>query len=158
MNLLKSKSYGIDKDYFWSLKPHEIIRDLDLKPPKAEVHSFKYAHEKDCAEVFVSLALTEQLYGWEMHKKVGNGIIPDRTALLPETYYIEVERGTQDKIKQKLEAYQQYYRQTKEPFFVLFLVKDEKALTDGLKTLEGSPNHYRIDIHSRFCSNPFSNT
>jgi hypothetical protein len=163
-NLLKSKSYGLipgkgSADYFWSLRKHPIISELGYEPPRAEVHAFKYEHEKECAEVFVALALTGKLYGWKAHKRISKGIIPDRTANLQNNkYYIEVERGTQDKIASKTENYRRYFRETNEEFNVLYLVKDEKTLEDSVAKLEetGASGHYLVSVFSEFTSDPLN--
>lgn len=156
-NLLKSKSYGLGKDYFWSLRKHPVISDLGYEPPRAEVHAFKYEHEKQCAEVFVSLALTEKLYDWQGHKRISKGIIPDRIANLENrTFYLEIERGTQDKIVQKTENYRRFWRETKSDFYVLYLVKDEKTLEDAVRKLEAinASDHYLVGVFSEFTDEP----
>src|SRR5687767_9099277 len=81
-DLLRFKDYGLGKENLWALKPHPIIKEFEYEPPKAEIHSFKYEHEKACADVFVTLTLTGKLYDWKAHKKLTKGIIPDRTAHL----------------------------------------------------------------------------
>lgn len=128
------------------MKPHPIIKELELEPPKSEIHSFKYEHEKACADVFVTLALTGKLYGWELHKKIAKGIIPDRTALMDTPVYIEVEMGSQDKIRQKADNYKRYFYDTKEPFSVWFLVKTQKQYDNGLEDLRGFSSHYSIEL------------
>lgn len=156
-NLLKSKSYGLGKDYFWSLRKHPIISELGFEPPSAEVHTFKYEHEKECAEVFVSLALTGRLHGWQAHKRISKGIIPDRIAAFSDRkYFLEIERGTQDKIPSKTENYRRYFRETGEEFNVLFLVKDEKTLEESVKKLErmNASGHYLVGVFSEFTEDP----
>lgn len=156
-SLLKSKSYGLGKDYFWSLRKHPIISELGYEPPRAEVHTFKYEHEKECAEVFVSLALTGKLYGWQVHKRISKGIIPDRIANLKSSiFYFEIERGTQDKIVAKTENYRKYFRETNESFSVVYLVKDEKTLEDSVRKLEetGASGHYLVGVFSEFTEDP----
>ncbi len=154
---MKSKSYGLGKDYFWSLKKHPVIAELGYSPPRAEVHTFKYEHEKACAEVFVSLALTKKLYGWESHKRISKTTIPDRIANLERRiFYLEIERGTQDKIVHKTENYRTFFRETGEEFGVLFLVKDEKTLADSVKKLEAAnaSSHYLVGVFSEFTDDP----
>lgn len=154
---MKSKSYGLGKDYFWSLRKHPVITELGFEPPRAEVHTFKYDHEKACAEVFVSLALTKKLYGWEAHRRISKTIIPDRTAnIARRIFYLEIERGTQDKIIHKTENYREFRRETNDEFRVLFLVKDEKTLADSIRKLEAinAPGHYLVGVFSEFTDNP----
>jgi hypothetical protein len=130
--VLKSKSYGLGRDVLWSLKPHPILKDYDVKPPTSEIHTFKYQHEKECAEVFVSLILADAVSDWHQHKKLSTGIIPDRTVEIDDfTLHIENERGTQGyaKVIKKLEKYKDYWRETREDFQVLFLVKDPESFT-----------------------------
>jgi len=137
--VLKSKSYGLGKDILWSLKPHAVLKDLDVKPPTSEIHTFKYEHEKECADVFVSMVLAELVSDWHQHRKLSTGIIPDRTAEIDDfTLHIENERGTQGtaKVIKKLEKYKQYWRETGEQFQVLFLVKDPESFTELFKTVK----------------------
>lgn len=158
-NLLKSKSYGLGKEYFWSLRRHPVIAELGFEPPRAEVHAFKYEHEKQCAEVFVSLALTEKLYDWQPHKRISKGIIPDRMARFENrTFYFEIERGTQDKVIQKTENYRKFWCETKEEFSALFLVKDEKALEDSVNKLEAAnaSDHYCVGVFLQFIDDPLN--
>lgn len=111
-----------------------------------------------CAEVFVSLALTERLYGWQSHKRISKGIIPDRIANLENRiFYLEIERGTQDKINQKTENYRQFWRETNEEFHVLYLVKDEKTLEDSVRKLEeiNASRHYLACVFLEFTEDPY---
>ncbi len=149
-DLLKYKDYGLGKDNMWSLKPHSIIRELGYNPPRAEIHTFKYEHEKACADVFVTLALSDNLMDWQEHKKIGKSIIPDRTADYNGTVYIEVEMGSQNKIRQKAEAYKKYFQETRQPFNVWFLVKEQKHYDSGLEDLRDFPSHYSIELLDEF--------
>lgn len=136
-NVLKSKSYGLGRDVLWSLKAHPILRDYEVKPPASEIHTFKYEHEKECAEVFVSMILAGCVSEWHQHKRLGTGIIPDRTVEVDGmVLHIENERGTQGaaKVMRKLERYRNHWRETQDEFQVLFLVKDDpKGFTELFK-------------------------
>lgn len=110
-----------------------------------------------CAEVFVSLTLTGKLYGWQSHKRISKGIIPDRIARFEnKIFYLEIERGTQDKIVQKMENYGKFWRETKGDFHVLYLVNDEKTLEDSINKLEaaGASNHYLVGVFAEFTGDP----
>lgn len=112
-----------------------------------------------CAEVFVALALTGKLYGWQSHKRISKGIIPDRIANIENhLFYLEIERGTQDKIAQKTENYRRYWRETNEEFSVLYLVKDEKTLEDSVRKLEAinASDHYLVGVFSEFTNDPLN--
>jgi hypothetical protein len=129
--LLKSKSYGLAKEKLWFLVKHKAVSDLGYTPPKAEIHAYKYDHEKDCADVFVSLALSDSLLEWEGEGDQKIGLRYDRKFRVDDRqFYLEVERGTQgpEKLRAKLERYIKHYRKEQEPFTVLFTVKDEPAL------------------------------
>lgn len=107
----------------------------------------------------MSLALTEKLYGWQSHRRISKGIIPDRIANIEnKIFYLEIERGTQDKIIQKTDNYRLFWRETKEDFRVLFLVKDEKALEDSVRKLEtiNAPDHYLVGVFSEFTDDPLN--
>jgi hypothetical protein len=132
--------------------------EIKLVAPKAEIHSFKYEHEKACADVFVTLALTEKLCGWELHKRIGKNIIPDRIADYNGTVYIEVEMGSQDKIFQKANAYRQYFREAGEPFQVWFLVKQPRLYESGLEDLRDFPANYSIELLENFNNQSSSDT
>ena len=109
--------------------------------------------------MFVALALTGKLYGWQAHKRISKGIIPDRIANLQSNkYYLEIERGTQDKIASKTENYRRYFRETNEEFSVLFLVKDEKTLEDSVRKLgeTGASGHYLVGVFSEFTEDPLN--
>jgi hypothetical protein len=137
-------------DTLWSLTGHKIVRDFGYAPPKSEIHRYKYEHEKACADVFVTLALTSKLDSWEAHTKLGKDIIPDRIAHYGGTVYIEVEMGSQNKIRQKAEAYKQYFLEMKEPFSVWFLVDTDRLYQSGLVDLKDFPQHYSLQKLSEF--------
>jgi hypothetical protein len=149
-------------DTLWSLTGHKIVRDFGYAPPKAQIHRYKYEHEKACADVFVTLALTEKLHGWEAHTKIGKDIIPDRTADYGGTVYIEVEMGSQDKIRQKADAYRQHFYQNKQPFSVWFLVDTDKLYQSGLEDLRDFPQYYSLqkldEFHDYFRSDTQSDS
>lgn len=150
-NLLKSKSYGLGKEDFWSLRSHPIVLEEGYTPPRLDVSALKYEHERACAEVFVALALTGTLFGWEEHKRLGKNFIPDRTAEFEDgILYIEVEMGKKDRVSEKLETYRQYYRETREPFKVLFLVTQ-------MRDWDVTP-HYRVELFSDFIKNSVPNS
>jgi hypothetical protein len=140
------------------MKAHPIIKELGFHPPKAEIHTFKYEHEKACADVFVTLALTGQLYSWEAHKKIAKGLITDRNAQMNQTNYIEVEMGSQDKIREKADKYKRHFYATQVPFHVWFLVKSEKQYQDGLDDLRDFSEHYQISTLDKFHSDMRSDT
>lgn len=157
--LLKSKSYGLGKEKLWFLVKHRVVLDLGYTPAK-EVHAFKYDHEKDCADVFVSLALSDSLLEWE-GENYKSGLTYDRKFRVDDRqFYLEVERGTQgnEKLRLKLERHIKYFRQKREPFNVLFTVKDEAALERVIYLLDefklGSA--YAVVIHSEFVASPFT--
>lgn len=131
---------------------------MGYSPPRSEIHTFKYDHEKACAAVFVELTLTGNLYGWEAHKKISKNIIPDRLAEMDTTVYIEVEMGSQDKIHEKAESYRQYYFDTRKDFQVWFLVKEQWQYDSGLESLRHFSDHYRIELLENFHSDTRSDT
>ena len=150
-NLLKSKDYGLGKENLWSIKRHPLNKEQGYSPAP-DIHTFKYEHEKACGDVFVSLALTGKLYSWQAHKRIGR-VIPDRIAEMEDMIYIEVEMGSQNKIKSKATLYQQLYRETREPFQVLFVVQTDKQLQNARKELEGFTSHYRVEMLSDMTGN-----
>ena len=155
---MRYKDYGLGKDNLWALKNHKLIQEFGYAAPKSEIHSFKYEHEKACADVFMTLVLTEKLYGWEQHKKLGRNIIPDRTADYNGTVYIEVEMGSQNKIRQKADSYERYFQTTGQEFNVWFLVKEHWQYDSGLEDLREFPSHYSIERLDNFNKKKLSDT
>ena len=145
------------KDNLWAFTSNKLVKELGGMPPKSEIHTFKYEHEKACADVFVTLILTGKLIGWEQHKKIGS-IIPDRTAELDGTVYIEVEMGSKSEIRQKAENYKRYYHETRERFSVWFLVKHQWQYDEGLEDLRTFPNNYSIELLDVFNADKNSDT
>jgi len=131
---------------------------VKLTPPREEIHTNRYYHEKACADVFVTLGRSGTLHDWEAHRKIHHKIIPDRIARIPELVYIEVEMGSKDEIYQKAENYRRYYRETREDFRLWFFVKTQKQYEAGLKSLEGFTQHYGIQLLSEFNSDTRSDT
>jgi hypothetical protein len=160
-NLVKSKSYKFGGDKLWAFENNKIVRDLGYTPPKEEVHFTKYDHEIACGDVFVTLSLTGKLTGWSYKKAISKEIVPDRIADYGGTVYIEVEMGSKDEIKQKAEAYRQYYFEKKEQdkpeqFQVWFLVGNQKLYDKGLHYLANFSSHYSLqkldEFHQEFQS------
>jgi len=102
--------------------------------------------------------LSGKLYGWEQHKKISKNIIPDRTADFNGTVYIEVEMGSQDKIRQKADAYKRYFQDTREQFNVWFLVKEQWQYDSGLESLRDFSSHYSIELLDVFNKQKSSDT
>jgi hypothetical protein len=101
--------------------------------------------------------LTGELYDWQANRRISKGVIPDRLAKLSsKTFYIEVERGTQDKIASKTENYRRYFREKGEEFYVLFLVPDEKTLESAVHSLDkiNASSHYLVAMFSEFIKDP----
>lgn len=160
-NLLKSKSYGWDKDKFWYLAKHPLNEEQGFAPPKAEVHRYKYEHEKDCGDIFVSLALTGNLLLWEGEGRAIKGFRHDRKFSLDKLdWYLENERGTQAPtvLRGKLDQYIKHYRETKEMFHVLFVVQDEDAVSQIVYLFEEYrlPNFYWACVFDQFVSDPLT--
>lgn len=155
-DLLRFKDYGLGKDNLWALKSGKALRlaeeainqeseeEIKITPPRAEIHSFKYEHEKTCADVFVTLLLSGKLCGWEAHKKIAEGIIPDRIAELDRLAYIEVEMGSKNEIREKAERYRKFYYDSRKRFEVWFLVGTDKLYESGLEDLRDFSGHYRL--------------
>lgn len=150
--LLSSKSYGVaaghgSLEYFWALRKHPIVTDLGLIPPKAEVHSNLYEHEKLCADVFVALYRTGSLHGWGQQRVSGLKKNPDRIFYLgDDLYFLEAEMGNHKEavIREKVEAYKNYYRTTHEQFQLRFLVKEEDTFNMIYRVLENETHHYQV--------------
>jgi hypothetical protein len=129
----------------WSLRQHPIIKELELTPPRGDVHTFKYEHEKLCADIFVLIYLSGNLYSWGQKKL--KGIIPDRYFEYgDQLVYLELERGTQDqkRIVKKLQAYKNWFRETNEKFHVWFIVTDERTHKMISDLLQNEPRAYRV--------------
>lgn len=156
--LLKSKSYGLGKEVLWSLTNHKINKEQGYKAPP-EVHAFKYEHEKACADIFVSLALSDTLMEWVGEGDQKLGFRHDRLFRVDDrVFYLEVERGSQGDgvLRAKLERYIKHYQATKQPFNVLFTVSDEDALERLLTLFDQFKlgNQYAVTLHSEFVADP----
>jgi hypothetical protein len=159
--LLKSKAYGIDKDKFWYLAKHPLNAEDGFSPPKAEIHRFKYEHEKGCGDIFVSLALTDQLLNWEGEGRALKGFRHDRKfAIGDDDWYLENERGNQSPqvLRAKLENYLKHYRDAKESFFVLFALGSDQAVEQMVYLFEEFklPNFYWATAFDEFVSDPLN--
>jgi len=149
-------------EYFWALKSHPVNKDLGFTPPKGEIHSHFYNHEKLCGDVFVQVASTDNLFGWE-HKQLNEYIKPDRTFYYgDDLVFLEAERGSHNEstIKEKIQNYQQYWRETRQPFRVLFVSATDKHHQMIQRNLP-HPAYVAIhidDLHIAFPSNTDSNT
>lgn len=99
-----------------------------------------------CGDIFVVLMNTNNLYGWGQ-KRISKGIIPDRHFYLGDKlYYLEAEMGNQREqiLKNKVAAYKEYFRQTKEAFNVLFVMAETKDLVLMERVLAGEPVAYEV--------------
>jgi hypothetical protein len=142
--LLKSDSYGVKiegKEKFWRILPSKtdlsslknqvkILDELGVSPTLWKVHSSLYEHEKACGELFVSLAVTNQLWLWEGEGDQKQGFRHDRVFQLfssdDPVWYLEEETGSQSegKWRGKVENYLRLFRETRQPFNVLFDMPD----------------------------------
>jgi len=160
-DLLKSKSYGLGVDMLWSLRKHKISTDFGLAAPTFEVHRFKYEHEKACADVFVSLALTDELYEWEGEGDQKLGFRHDRKFTLQGApWYLEHEEGNhvQKILKEKLERYRSLWGETREAFGVLFTARDHDTFDLILSLFRelSLPSMYCVALHSEFVIDPLN--
>lgn len=142
----------------WSLTGKKIVRDLGFTPPKSEIHSFLYEHEKDLGDVFVSLVLTEELTNWQGEGDQKIGLRYDRLFQVDDRlFYVERERGTQgrEKLITKLNRYVSHYRKTHQPFYVLILGDETDLYTSIFEELHLS-SHYLVALHSEFVKAPLN--
>lgn len=156
--LLNSKSYGLSKEYMWSLARTKVIRDLGYTPPKSEIHALLYEHEKSLGDVFVSLVLTERLVNWQTEGDQKIGLRYDRLFQIDERkFYVERETGSQgkDKLRTKLRRYQAHYQKTHESFHVLVLAEEAELYLSIFEELRLS-SHYGVAIFSDFIKDPLN--
>ena len=159
-NLLNSKNYELGMDKFWSLANHKFIKELGYEPPKSEIHRFKYEHEKGCGDIFVSLMLTGECTLWEGEGRAVKGFRHDRKFAFDKIWYLENERGTQAPkvLRGKIDNYLKHYRETYDPFHVLFTVKDEPSLEQIIYLFDEYklPNFYWATVIDDFVSDPLN--
>lgn len=159
--LLKFKSYGLDKEYLWSLASHPAIKEFGYAPPKSEVHALRREHEVALADLFVSFILADIVVAWTMHKRLGKDFIPDRT-LETESgiIYFEHETGSQNVAvwREKILNYLKYFRTTKEKFQLVFTLPDENCLKNIVTLFEelNCPGAYYAAVHEELVSNPLN--
>ena len=170
--LLKSKSYGLSKEIFWQIyasktenspkkNQEKLLEELGYKSTNWEIHSSLYDHEKACADIFISLALTDTLMEWGGEGNQKSGLRHDRKFRIDDRiFYLEVERDSQgaDKLRDKLARYVKHYREKEEPFHVLFTVNNETELERLIYLFEEKRlnNSYAAVIHQDFISSPLS--
>lgn len=126
-NLLVSKAFDLGEDHLVCLADNPIIHKLGYSPPNKEIHPLFYEHEIIRGDAFVSAALSGHLLEWEWEPVVKK-FVPDVLARFSDPIiYIEVERGKQNKAKliKKIENYLNLFRETRETFYVLFIVADD---------------------------------
>lgn len=159
--LLKFKSYGLDREYFWSLDKHPVIKDLGYTPPKSEVHTLRQEHENNLGNLFVSLILADVVVSWTMHKRLGKDFIPDRT-FEAETgiIYIEHETGSQNISvwREKIFNYLKHFRETGEQFHLLFTMADNDSVISIVRLFEelNCSSHYYAAVHQDLVNDPLN--
>ena len=139
-NLLSSKSYGLGKHHLWCLADHPVIKKLGYIPPKKEIHGLFYDHEIIRGDIFVEIARSGYLLDWEWEPQFRK-FFPDVLMRVSDpAIYIEVERGNQNKAKliNKIQNYLNLFHETKEMFYVLFVVSDD--LVDLIKRIFNEMN------------------
>lgn len=174
--LLKSDSYGVKiegKEKFWRILAHKtkdspksrqegVLIEKEVTQTLWKVHGSLYEHEKACADVLVSLAVTNQLWDWAGEGDQKAGFRHDRLFQLfsedDPIWYLEEEMGSQGEVKWrgKVENYLRLFRETRQPFNVLFDMPDEKSVERVLLVFEeyGLRNQYAAAIHSELVDNP----
>jgi hypothetical protein len=111
----------------WCLADNPVIKKLGYTPPKKEIHELFYDHEIIRGDIFVQMARSGYLLEWEWEPQVRK-FFPDVLMRVSDpAIYIEVERGNQNKAKliNKIQNYLNLFYETKEMFYVLFVVSDD---------------------------------
>lgn len=159
-NLLSSKSYGLSKYKFWKLANTKIVKQLGFAPLKEDLHTNMYEHQLEVGDIFVSMALTGKLLAWESEVQLTKELRTDIIMRVSdEEIYIEVERGNQTKWKlvRKFQNYLNYYEQTKEFFYVLFVVPSEiYGEMRGILSEMNLRAMYRVVLLDEFLRDPLN--
>lgn len=174
--LLKSDSYGVKiegKEKLWRILASEtddspkyrqkaVLEKIGVTQTAWKIHASLYEHEKLCGDIFVSLAVTGQLWEWGGEGNQEAGFRHDRSFKLfsddSPIWYLEVETGSQKQgtWRGKIENYTRLFRETQEPFNVLFSMPDQQSVEDVIAVFGeyrlGS--QYAAAVQSEFVAGP----
>jgi hypothetical protein len=153
-SLLTSKPSKITDEKLWLIADSKIARDLGYKstPP---IHPLYFEHEKAIGDVFVSLAISGHLTGWDRSDRPK--LRDDAQFYIDDNlFYLEVEMGNHgiDRLTEKVVRYKKYFRETGEPFHVLFVMKDDLAKIQNVFASERTTIHYKSCLLEEVVTNP----
>ncbi len=128
-----------------------------------------FEHLTSCADLFTSLFPLLEGWEWELQGKFR----PDRIAYIKgNKIYFEIDRGTEDygRIEEKLQRYIDYYRETRETYFVVFTVQDyldpfgkmrTSAKERGRRIIDcfdakNLPGNFMVGMHDQLVRDPDS--
>lgn len=173
--LLKSDSYGVKiegKEKLWRIlaqateespkrQQEAVLAELDVAQTPWKIHSALYEHEKACADIFVSLALTDTLLEWQGEGDQKAGFRHDRLFRLGDPIiYLEMEMGNHgpEKLRGKVARYVELERRMRKSFNVVFSFRTEPEVEAmaGIFVECGASRQYGSVLHSELVGAPLT--
>ena len=120
-----------------------------------------WRHEKDCADLYVSLYLTGQLKIWQYDNAMENGLRPDRIShIAGKMIFWEIDRSTEvhAKIKDKLPRYDELYQLHRDQIFYVIFTAPTKERAKNILLSDLTPVNrgfrYLVGVHNSIVNDP----
>jgi hypothetical protein len=152
-SLLSFKPAKITDERFWLIADSKIVKDFGFKPTQP-IHPLYFEHEKAIGNIFVELALTGHLTGWD---RTDRKLKDDAQFSIDENlYYLEMEMGNHGPaaLTEKVVRYKSHFRETEERFHVLFVMNETAQTIKKVFETERTTPHYQACLLSEILSNP----
>jgi len=153
-SLLTSKGNKITDERFWLIADTKVVKGLGYKPTST-IHPLLFEHERAIGDVFVSLATSGHLTGWDRGERPQ--LRDDAQFFIDDDlYYLEVEMENHgvDRLADKLARYRKHFRETGEAFHVLFVMKESVDKIRGVFAVERTTAHYKACLLSEIVTSP----
>jgi hypothetical protein len=152
-SLLSFKPAKITDERFWLIADSKVVKDLGFKPTQP-IHPLYFDHEKAIGDIFVTLAVSGHLTGWDRSDRK---LKDDAQFNIDEDlYYLEMEMGNhgQAGLTEKVVRYKTHFRETGEQFQVLFVMNESAETIQRVFETERTTSHYQACLLSEIVSNP----
>lgn len=160
------------KQKFWRILPQTVpdsprkhqdavLLTLGVSPTSWKIHASLYDHEKACADVFVSLAITDTLMEWQGEGDQKSGFRHDRMFRIGESVnYLEMEMGNHERqtLRLKVDQYTNLFRKAQVPFNVIFSFPTEQDIEKIVAVFEEAKvgQQYAAVLQSELVSDPLN--
>jgi hypothetical protein len=152
-SLLTFKPARITDERMWIIANTAVVRDLGFKPTQP-IHPLYFEHEKAIGDIFVALAISGHLTGWD---RTDRKLKDDAQFYIDDDlYYLEMEMGNHgvDRLTEKVERYQHHYRETGERFTGLFVMSESLETIRKVFEAKRTTPHYRACVLSELVDHP----